>query len=62
MIPIQVRRIGEVEQAVIREQNSLIWDIIGNDIVRHKRFCDIPANIQELYANVGNFAMKLVGK
>ena len=31
-----------------------IWDMIANDIVRHERFRDIPANVQELYANVGN--------
>ena len=38
MIPRQVRRIGEVERAVIHEQymeNGPIWDIIGNNIVRH---------------------------
>ena len=62
MLPRQVRRIGEVERAVIHERYmeimSGIWDMIANDIVRHERFRDIPgifpANVQELYANVGN--------
>ena len=57
MLPRQVRRIGEVERAVIHERYmeiGPIWDMIANDIVRHERFRDIPANVQELYANVGN--------
>ena len=57
MLPRQVRRIGEVERAVLHErymENGLMWDIIVNDIVRHERFREIPANVQELYANVGN--------
>ena len=57
MIPRQVRRIGKVERAVIHErymENGPIWDIIVNDIVRHERFHNIPANVQELHANVGN--------
>ena len=47
----------EVERAVIHERYmeiGPIWDMIANDIVRHERFRDIPANVQELYANVGN--------
>ena len=35
-------------------ENGPIWDIIANDIVRHERFRDIPANVQKLCANVGN--------
>ncbi|CAB3981629.1 Hypothetical predicted protein, partial [Paramuricea clavata] len=35
-----------------------IWDMIANDIVRHERFREIPANVQELYANVGNQTKK----
>ena len=36
-------------------ENGPIWDTIANDIVRHERFRNIPANVQELYANnVGN--------
>ena len=54
----QVRRIGGVERGAIYEryiENGPIWDIIANDIVRHERFRNIPANVQELYANnVGN--------
>ena len=50
--------IGEVERGVIFErymENGPIWDTIANDIVRHERFRNIPANVQELYANnVGN--------
>ena len=49
MLPRQVRRLGEVERGVIYERY-----IIANDIVRHERLGDIPANVQELYANVGN--------
>ena len=49
MLPRQVRRIGEVERGAIYERY-----IIANDIVRHERLGDIPANVQELYANVGN--------
>ena len=43
MLPRQVRRIGEVERGVIYEGY-----IIANDIVRHERLGDIPANVQEL--------------
>ena len=47
-----------IERGVIYEryiENGPIWDIIANDIVRHERFRDNPANVQELYANnVGN--------
>ena len=57
MLPRQVRCIGEVERAVIHERYmeiGLIWDMMANDIVRHEIFRDIPANVQKLYANVGN--------
>ena len=62
MLPRQVRRIGEVERAVIHERYmeiGPIWDMISNDIVTHERFRDIPANVQELYANVGNRRARL---
>jgi hypothetical protein len=32
-------------------ENGPIWDIIANDIVRHDRFREISANVQELYVN-----------
>ena len=57
MLPRQVRRIGDVEREVIYErymENGPIWDIIINDSVRHERFRQIPANVQDLYANAGN--------
>ena len=57
MFARQVKRRGEVERGVIYErymENGPIWDIIANDIVRHEKFRDIPANVKELYANVGS--------
>ena len=54
MPPRLVRRIGEVERALIHEQyrrNGPVWDIVINDIARDERFINMPANVQELYAN-----------
>lgn len=56
MPPRLVRRIGEVERALIHEQyrrNGPVWDIVINDIARDERFINMPANVQELYANAG---------
>ena len=56
MPPIRVRRIGEVERAIIHGQyrrNGPVWDIVINDIVRDERFMNMPDNVQELYANAG---------
>ena len=37
------------------EAHRPVEPVIANDILRHERFRDIPANVQELYANnVGN--------
>ena len=54
MPPRLVRRSGEVERALIHEQyrrNGPVWDIVINDIARDERFINMPANVQELYAN-----------
>ena len=54
MPPRLVRRIGEVQRALIHEQyrrNGPVWDIVINDIARDERFINMPANVQELYAN-----------
>ena len=54
MPPRLVRRIGEVERALIHEQygrNGPVWDIVINDIARDERFINMPANVQELYVN-----------
>ena len=54
MPPRLVRRIGEVERALIHEQyrrNGPVWDIVINDISRDERFINMPANVQELYVN-----------
>ena len=55
MPPRLVRRIGEVERALIHEQyrrNGPVWDIVMNDIARDERlFINMPANVQELYVN-----------
>ena len=56
MPPRRVRRIGEVERAIIHEQyrrNGPVWDIVINDIARDERFMNMPDNVQELYANAG---------
>ena len=62
MLPRQVKSIGEVKRGVIYErymENGPIWDIIANDIVRHERFRDIPANVQELYMLMLEINMQL---
>ena len=54
MPPRLVRRIGEVERALKHEQyrrNGPVWDIVINDIARDERLINMPANVQELYAN-----------
>ena len=56
MPPRRVRRIGEVERALIHEQyrlNGPVWDIVINDIARDERFVNVPENVQELYRNAG---------
>lgn len=56
MPPRRVRRIGEVERAIIHEQyrrNGPVWDIVINDIARDERFMNMPDNVQELYVNAG---------
>ena len=56
MPPRLVRRIGEVERALIHEQhrrNGPVWDIVINDITRDERFINMPANVQvDVYVNV----------
>ena len=61
MLPRQVMRIGEAKRGIIYErymENGLIWDIIANDVVRHERFREIPANVQELYADAGSVKLE----
>ena len=56
MPPSRVRRIGEVERALIHEHyrlNGPIWDIVMNDIAQDERFVNVPENVQELYRNAG---------
>ena len=56
MPPRRVRRVGEVERALIHDQyrrNGPVWDIVINDIARDERFVNVPDNVQELYVNAG---------
>ncbi|CAB3986887.1 Hypothetical predicted protein [Paramuricea clavata] len=47
MPPRRVRRVGEVERALIYMTNKdPVWDI--NDIARDERFMNMPDNVQEL--------------
>jgi hypothetical protein len=57
MPPRRVRRVGEVERALIHDQyrrNGPVWDIVINDIARDERFVNVPDNVQELYVNANN--------
>ena len=34
-------------------RNGPIWDLVMNDIIRDNRFQNVPANVQDIYQNVG---------
>ena len=51
-----VRRIGNEERFLIHEhymRTGPVWDLVIYDIIRDNRFQNVPANVQDLYQNVG---------